>query len=291
MGKNCKTCKKPIQAQEKTYTCVACNCHIHMTTIFTGLAAASLNVIIDLGNNIMLLCNGCVDKNERDKFIRCRTMQIENLDFSNQLKNMEKRLTELVDKKIETAIKTNCEKVNKTYAAVVSVESTQETDRKLGKLIKKEKGVDNIKQKFRLQGIPEDQNKTKAENLGPTTDEVNEILSEIGVRPEVKEVKRLGEFKRERKKPRTLLVTVANEHEARLALAKIIEHRKELAKRNIYLLPALSKEDALKENLILKKKRELLTEGVPRDKLKIRNLELFNDGAKVEIASVETKSN
>ena len=131
---------------------------------------------------------------------------------------------------------------------MVSVESTKETDRKLGKLIKKEKGVDNIKQSFRIQGIPEDHNKTKSENLVPTTDEVHEILSEIGVRPEVKELKRLGEFKRERKKPRTLLVTFANEHEARLALAKSIEHREELAKRNIYLLPALSKEDALKEN-------------------------------------------
>ena len=96
-----------------------------MTTICTGLSSASLNGIIDLGNNIMLLCNECVDKNERDKFIRCRTManmteKIENLDFSNQLKNMEKRLTELVDKKIETAIKTTCEKVDKKYAAVSS---------------------------------------------------------------------------------------------------------------------------------------------------------------------------
>ena len=83
---------------------------------------ASLNGIIDLGNNIMLLCNKCVDKNERDKFIRCRTManmteKIEKLDFSNQLKNMEKRLNELVDRKIETAIKTTCEKVDETYAA------------------------------------------------------------------------------------------------------------------------------------------------------------------------------
>ena len=175
------------------------------------------------------------------------TEKIENLDFTNQLKNMEKKLTELVDKEIETAIKTTCEKVDKTYAAAVSVESTQETDRKIGKLIKKEKGVNNIKQSFRIQGIPENHNKTKAENLVPTTDEVNEKLSEIGVRPEVKELKRLGEFKRDRKKRRTQLVTVANEHEARLALAKSIEHREELAKKNIYLLPALSKEDALKK--------------------------------------------
>ena len=38
------------------------------------------------------------------------TEKIENLDFSSQLKNMEKRLTELVDKKMETAIKTTFRK-------------------------------------------------------------------------------------------------------------------------------------------------------------------------------------
>ena len=56
-----------------------------------------------------------------------------------------------------------------------------------------------------------------------------------------------------------------------------------MVEKEVYLLPALTKESAIKENEILKKRRQLLDEGVPREKLKIRNLELFNDGVKVTI--------
>ena len=51
----------------------------------------------------------------------------------------------------------------------------------------------------------------------------------------------------------------------------------------MFILPTLSKEVAIKENVCLKKRRELLEEIVPGDKLKIRNLELFNDGKKVDL--------
>ena len=47
------------------------------------------------------------------------------------------------------------------------------------------------------------------------------------------------------------------------------------------MLPALSRDDALKENQMLKKRRELLDGGVPKEKLKILNLELYSDGVKV----------
>ena len=57
----------------------------------------------------------------------------------------------------------------------------------------------------------------------------------------------------------------------------------------MFILPALSKEDALKENLILRR-RELLDQGVPAEKLKISNLELFNKGQKVEIRQEGAKS-
>ena len=50
----------------------------------------------------------------------------------------------------------------------------------------------------------------------------------------------------------------------------------------MFILPTLSKEDAIKENLFRKKRRELLEENVPRNKLKIGNLELFNDGKKLD---------
>ena len=63
-------------------------------------------------------------------------------------------------------------------------------------------------------------------------------------------------------------------------LAKSFEKRDELRDEEIYLLPALTKEDARKENLCIKRRRELLEEGVPQEKIKTRNFELFNDGKK-----------
>ena len=85
---------------------------------------------------------------------------------------------------------------------------------------------------------------------------------------------------KERIKSRTFVITLSKEHEARLVLAKSFEKRDELRDEEIYLLPALSKEDARKENICLKRRRELLNEGNPKEKIKIRNFELFNNGKK-----------
>ena len=63
-------------------------------------------------------------------------------------------------------------------------------------------------------------------------------------------------------------------------LAKSFEKRDELRDEEIYLLLALSKKDARKENLCLTRRRELLDERVPKEKIKIKNFELFNDGKK-----------
>ena len=57
-----------------------------------------------------------------------------------------------------------------------------------------------------------------------------------------------------------------------------------MKKMKIFLSCALSKEDSIKENLCLKRRREMLEEGVAWEKLKIRNLEIFHDGAKVQLS-------
>ena len=64
-------------------------------------------------------------------------------------------------------------------------------------------------------------------------------------------------------------------------MAKSVENREVSTEESIYFLPALSKADVIKENQMLKKRKELLDEGVPREKLKIGNFEFFNDGKKV----------
>lgn len=287
MGKTCQTCKHAIAAKEKCFTCVSCNAHMHLTSDCTLLSANAIVGIKELGLNIMLLCNTCLMNNERDSFIRCRaiakvTEKIESLDVGDKLKSMEKRLTDLVDVKMGNVMKETCEKVDKTYSAIVKVEKS--TPPVVKKTTKPQMTHDTNKS-FRIQGVPEDLEKTVNENLVPTNEAVNEILNMVGVSPNIVEMKRLGKFKTEtpRTKPRTLLVTVSSEHEARLTLARCYEKREELKDSNYFVLPALSAEDAAKENQVLKRRRELLEEGVPREKLKIKNLELFNDGTKVDI--------
>ena len=71
----------------------------------------------------------CKIMNETDNFIRCKTLanidkKLSNIDVTESLKSMERRLTDLVDQKIGNAMKTTCDKVEKTYSAVVAAETT-----------------------------------------------------------------------------------------------------------------------------------------------------------------------
>ena len=93
MIKNCKTCKKCIPIKERAYSCVSCNSQMHMTPECTALLPTAKDGLKETGLNAMLLCNASVENNERDNFIRCRTLAnaneiIENLDVGAKLKNM-----------------------------------------------------------------------------------------------------------------------------------------------------------------------------------------------------------
>ena len=109
MGKYCKTCKKAVNANEKSYFCVACSCNMHLTPECTALSPAAITVIKELGMKAMLFCKNCVEQNERDILIDIETCQkllkIDGLDVGEKLKNMERRLTDLVDEKIGNATK------------------------------------------------------------------------------------------------------------------------------------------------------------------------------------------
>ena len=74
MGKYCKTCKKAVNANEKSYICVACSCNMHLTPECTVLSPAAITVIKELGMKAMLFCKNCVEQNERDIFNRYRNM-------------------------------------------------------------------------------------------------------------------------------------------------------------------------------------------------------------------------
>ena len=57
----------------------------------------------------MLLCNKCVENKESDNFIRGRALasiskKLSTLNVVDNLKNIEKRLTDLVDQKVGEAM-------------------------------------------------------------------------------------------------------------------------------------------------------------------------------------------
>ena len=241
---------------------------MHFEPSCTGLTQVAVNGLKEAGQLAMLLCINCLNNNERDNFIKCRTIdkmiekiETETQEINKKLRTMEERITAVVNTRVDNAIRTICEKVDKSYAEAVAVQP-----RNIGATSKAHSreppDLDhNIRKSIRLQGV----------------------LNRIGVTIQISELKRLGKFSNTRKKPRTLFLTLPTEHDARLVLAKAHEKRTALTEKCVFILPALSKEDAIKENLCLKKPREILEENVPRDKLKIRNLELFNDGKKEDL--------
>ena len=91
---------------------------MHLTPECTALSTAAISGIKELVVKVMLLCNKCVENNERDNFIRGRALasvseKLSTLDVGYELNDMEKRLTDLVDQKVGEDMKTNCEKVEK----------------------------------------------------------------------------------------------------------------------------------------------------------------------------------
>ena len=163
--------------------------------------------------NGMLLCKNCVEQNERDNFIRSRTLakaaeKIDSLDVGEKLKSIERRLKELDDEITGNATKTMCDNVEKTYVVVVAIKTT--TGVKNGENSKRH----NINKSIGIQGITEDPNKTKGENLVSTNSKYRFARfdwCECTCHGNTKSWK----ISKGYKKPRAVLVPLANEHEAK----------------------------------------------------------------------------
>ena len=100
---------------------------------------------------------------------------------------MERRLTDLVDEKIGIATKMTCDKVEKTYAAVVAVETT--SGKPIGVKTDENSKSHNINKCIRIHGI------TKGENVVPSNNEVNDLLNSIGANANVMEIQRPRKFR------------------------------------------------------------------------------------------------
>ena len=136
------------------------------------------------------------------------------------MQTKEEKITAVADTRMDNAIKTTREKLDKSYAKAVAVQP-----RNVGATSKAHSkeppDLDhNIRKSIRIQGFPEDTDNSKAEIFVPNTNEVNDVLKRIGVKTQITEPKRIGNFSNTGKKPRTLLLTLPIEYDVRLITRK-----------------------------------------------------------------------
>ena len=77
-------------------------------------------------------------------------------------------------------------------------------------------------------------------------------MTEKGNDVKLERLHRLGKFDKERPTPWNVIVTLSNDWDVRIVLAKSAEKRKRLKEMGIHILPALSAEDARREIMCLK---------------------------------------
>ena len=67
MGNLCMSCKNEISENDKPFQCVCCTMLLNMTIECTLLSTTAIAGIQELGVICILLCNTCIDNNERHK--------------------------------------------------------------------------------------------------------------------------------------------------------------------------------------------------------------------------------
>ena len=139
----------------------------------------------------------------------------------------------------------------------------------------------NRDMQIRIDGIFEDTEKTRAENTEEENSKVIDILKHLKVNPTISNIERNGKFRKETKRPRTLLVTLQQAWDVRLILSRA-KSLKDLDQK-IYISKSFSTEELIIENELLKKRREMINSGIEASKLPIRSLKLYHEENLIEI--------
>ena len=86
----------------------------------------------------------------------------------------------------------------------------------------------NVKSSFRVCGFPEDLTKNKEENALLANERLKEVMTKMRVDVKIERLQRLGKFAKERPTPRNVIVTLSNDWDVRIVLAKSAENGKKM---------------------------------------------------------------
>lgn len=141
------------------------------------------------------------------------------------------------------------------------------------------------KLEIRIQGIPESNETSQFKRMQSDESTISEILEHLNEwdPSNISSIKRLGPFKASNNRPRSILVKFANEWTASKCLRKA--HFLKTFKSPVFLSKSLSSDELALEKRVLKKRWELISNGTPKEDLKIRNLQLLHKDTVIDITS------
>ena len=87
----CKSCSTSIENKSAIFLCVACGECMHLTPKCTGLSNEIIMCVSGILNNILLICQSCVDLKQKDALLD----QITNIRKNNETEKLLQEVEEL----------------------------------------------------------------------------------------------------------------------------------------------------------------------------------------------------
>ena len=250
----CKTCSLPISNKSAVFNCVSCGDSMHLTPKCSGMSEKAIYGLQEIRQNVLLICNDCVQNNQRDRVLDNLASSRESPDVAEIAKSFDEVKSEI--SKIRAEIKSP------------PPEPTKPAVRQPAQPIIREKPTfDGV----RFRGIPESSGKTARERYDEDVLKVKEILAHMDIDCPMDDVKRVGTYENE--KTRTIIAKFSSEHHRRLVL--LSAHKLATYDKPIFVSRELSPDEKKLENALLIKRRYLIdVEKIAIKDLRIRNLKL-----------------
>ena len=264
----CKTCDVKVSGTQRFWF-FSCGVVLPMTPECTDFSASVVKSCQEVTRNVLFLCNLCAE-NERETLIqdvyatRMNRFEEEN---NHKLQAIQNKLDQY---------KMN---VSDTYASVVALKKeTKNIASKREQPVQVKAFESKVAEPrgLRLRGIPETSGIPPDKAFKKDIEKVDSVFEFLaGKKCNVKSLKRVGQFKDLSPKPRPLIIQVGNEA-CRTLLLKASREMKNYRELSgpVFLSKKLTIDELKTKNDSLRMGKVEIDQGVPREKLCIRNLKL-----------------
>ena len=253
MSIQCETCSKPIGKKEAIFRCVCCATIMHMSPSCTILSIKILNALQQVNQNVLLLCNACVQQNKRDlilDIIKSPPQKQNNLEIKEDIQTT---IKETISSKIN-------EIENKLPTANNNIEKNPTV---------KARTANDLA--IRIRGIDESKKETARERAEEDIQEIQSILKFLKLDCQITDCRRMGAFKDGRHC--SILATMPCMYDKSILLLSLSRLKRYC--KTVYISKDYSLQEEEQLNNCLKKRKDLIDAGFPRKNLKIINLTLY----------------